>query len=138
MTEDRVQERSTPEALVFDTNALIFLLTNSPRLTAPARAAATSSESARLFSAASIYEVTFKSRLGKLPLDPSDFRRALKLGGFTVRSITEHVIYTAALFEWPNRDPWDRIIGATARHEGGQLVSADSAFDEFPGILRIW
>ena len=123
---------------MFDTNALILLLTNSPRLTAPARAASTGSEGPRLFSATSIYEVTFKSRLGKLPIDPSDFRQALRLGGFAVRSITEHVIYTAATLEWSNRDPWDRIIGATARHEGGRLVSSDAAFDKLSDVARIW
>ena len=123
---------------MFDTNALILLLTNSPRLTAPARAASTDSEGLRLFSAASVYEVAFRSRLGKLPIDPSGSRQALRLGDFTVRSITEHVIYTAAMLEWQNRDPWDRIIGATARHEGGRLVSSDAAFDELPDVVRLW
>ena len=124
---------------MFDTNALILLLTNSPRLTARARTASTGSEGARLFSAASIYEVACKSRLGKLPpIDPCDFRQALRLGGFVARSITEHVIHAAASLDWPNRDPWDRIIGATARREGGRLVSSDRAFDELPGISGIW
>ena len=124
--------------LVFDTNALILLLTNSPRLSETARAASTRDDVARLFSAASIYEVAFKSRLGRLPIDPSGFRQALRVGGFAVRSITEHVIYTAAALDWSNRDPWDRIIGATARHEGGTLISSDRAFDELPGLSRIW
>ena len=127
-----------PRTLVFDTNALILLLTNSPRLSETARAASTRDDVARLFSAASIYEVAFKSRLGKLPIDPSGFRQALRVGGFAVRSITEHVIYTAAVLDWSNRDPWGRIIGATARHEGGTLVSSDRAFDELPGLSRIW
>ena len=127
-----------PERLTFDTNALVLLLTNSARLTEPARAAATGRERVRLFSAASVYEVAFKARLGKLPIDPTDFRRALGLGGFTARSVTEHLMYAAATLEWTNRDPWDRIIGATARHEGGRLVSSDAAFDEVPGIVRIW
>jgi len=138
MTGTVVGGGSESETLVFDTNALILLLTNSPRLTEPARTASTRIEGSRLYSAASIYEVAFKFRLGKLPIDPSDFRQALRLGGFAVRSITEHVIYTAAMLDWSNRDPWDRIIGATARHEGGSLVSSDAAFDELPGISRIW
>ena len=127
-----------PQTLVFDTNALLLLLTDSPRLTEPARAASTRHEAARLASAASIYEVAFKARLGRLPIDPSGFRQALRLGGFEIRSITEHVIFTAATLDWPNRDPWDRIVGATARHEGGRLVSSDGAFDGLPGIVRIW
>ena len=138
MTTVAADGEEKSKALVFDTNALIFLLTNSSRLTAPARTAATRDDVARLFSAASIYEVALKSRLGKLPIDPSGFRQALRVGGFAVRSITEHVIYTAAMLDWPNRDPWDRIIGATARHEGGCLVSSDRAFDELPGISRLW
>ena len=126
------------ETLVFDTNALLLLLTDSPRLTEPARAASTRDDAMRVVSGASIYEVAFKARLGKLPIDSSGFRQALRLGGFEVRAITEHVIYTAATLGWPNRDPWDRIIGATARHEGGRLVSADRAFDELPDVVRIW
>ena len=138
MTEAVTGRGSESGSLVFDTNALILLLTNSPRLTTPARMTSTSREETRLYSAASIYEVTFKSRLGKLPIDPSDFRQALRLGGFASRSITEHVIHAAAMLDWPNRDPWDRIIAATAKREGGRLVSSDVAFDELPGIARIW
>lgn len=138
MTDAAVGEESDARTLVFDTNALILLLTDSPRLTEPARAASTRNDVARLYSAASIYEAAFKSRLGKLPIDPSDFRRALGLGGFAPRSITEHVIHAAAVLDWSNRDPWDRIIAATARHEGGRLVSSDGAFDELPDISRIW
>lgn len=136
MSKAGIDDAST--AAVFDTNALVFLLTDSPRLTAPARASATDEGAMRLYSVASVYEVAFKARLGKLPIDPSGFRRALVAGGFTSRSITERVIFAAATLDWANRDPWDRIIGATAMCEGGRLVSSDGAFDALPGIERIW
>lgn len=123
---------------MFDTNALIFLLVDSPRLTAAARQAALTNERARWVSAASIYEVTLKSRRGRLSVDPRVFRHALRAGGFQVRPVTEQVMYLAASLDWSNRDPWDRIIGATATVAGGALVSSDRAFDDLPAIPRIW
>ena len=124
--------------LVFDTNALVFLVVDSPRLTEAARRALAETGRDRWVSAASVYEIAFKARLGKLSIDPMRFRESLRLGGFDVRPITEHVIYAAATLEWSNRDPWDRIIGATARQAGRRLVSSDEAFDELEGIERIW
>ena len=106
--------------------------------TASARTTAADEREPRLYSVASIHEVAFRARLGKLPIDPSGFRRALRAGGFTARSITENVILAAATLDWTNRDPWDRIIGATALREGARLVSSDSAFDELSGIERVW
>ena len=88
-------------------------------------------------SAVSVYEIAFEARLGKLSIDPMRFRESLRLGG-DVRPITEHVICAAATLEWSDRDPWDRIVGATARQAGRRLVSSDEAFDELEGIERIW
>jgi len=48
----------------------------------------------------------------------------------------------ASTLEWPHRDPFDRIIGATAITAGLTLISADTVFDgltnqpKWPG--RIW
>ena len=123
---------------VFDTNALVLLLTDSPRLSDAAREAALVTVRERWVSAASIYEVTFKARLGKLPIDPMAFRRSLRLGGFEVRAVTEHVMCEAATLDWSNRDPWDRIIGATARQSSARLISSDRAFDDVEGVERIW
>jgi PIN domain nuclease of toxin-antitoxin system len=36
-----------------------------------------------------------------------------------------------------HKDPFDRLIGATALVEGLTLVSADSAFDAY-GVARLW
>ena len=132
----RMPETAGP--LVFDTNVLVLMVVGSPRLTRAARDALEDGGPARWASAASIYEVTFKSRLGKLPIDPDGFRQALRLGGFDVRPVTEHLMHAAAMLEWTNRDPWDRIIGATARQAARRLVSSDRAFDELEGMTRIW
>jgi len=48
----------------------------------------------------------------------------------------------AAVLSWEHRDPFDRLIGATAFMEGLNLISADIVFDELAEnenwLGRIW
>jgi PIN domain nuclease of toxin-antitoxin system len=39
--------------------------------------------------------------------------------------------------DWDHRDPFDRLVAATAEITGAQLVSRDAAFDVLP-IRRVW
>ncbi|MEO1151670.1 MAG: type II toxin-antitoxin system VapC family toxin [Pseudomonadota bacterium] len=123
---------------VIDTNALIFAFANSRRLTKPAAAALGDHGAVRVVSAASIYEITWKHRLGKLALDPADVRRGLRASGLEVRSTTEAVMYRAASLDWDHRDPWDRMIAAQAIDLEALLVSSDNDFDALEQIDRIW
>jgi PIN domain nuclease of toxin-antitoxin system len=42
----------------------------------------------------------------------------------------------AASMVWKHRDPFDRIIAATAITRGLTLVSADAAFNELTGVVK--
>ena len=45
----------------------------------------------------------------------------------------------AATLDWTERDPWDRIVAATALDAAeGRVVTRDRAFDALPAIERIW
>ena len=56
--------------------------------------------------------------------------------------VTAAISIAAATFDWPHRDPFDRLICATAIIEGLTLISADGAFDmpeidnALPGRVR--
>jgi len=43
---------------------------------------------------------------------------------------------------WTHRDPFDRILAASAMHDDLELISADSIFDEIPAEIgwlhRLW
>jgi PIN domain nuclease of toxin-antitoxin system len=50
---------------------------------------------------------------------------------------TEHALLGGGL-EWINRDPFDRVIAATAMVEGLPLVTDDGAFASLNGIRTFW
>ncbi len=65
------------------------------------------------------------------------FRGAIDENGF--RHLPIEPRHTAALTTLPyhHRDPFDRLIAATALAESLAIVSADPAFDAY-GVTRLW
>ena len=91
-----------------------------------------------LFSAASIWEVTIKSGLGRpdFKADPHLLRRGLLDNGYIDLPISsEHAVMVGTL---PNlhRDPFDRILIAQAVVEGVTLLTSDAIVAAYPGPIR--
>ena len=126
--------------LLLDTHALLWALSDSPRLSARARSAIGDSANERIISAASAFEITTKHRLGKLPeaavLLP-DFEAALAPFAFTLLSITTAHAARAGALPFAHGDPFDRLLIAQAQHEVIALVSNEKLFDGF-GVERVW
>ncbi len=126
------------QATLLDTHAFVWARFGSPRLTPRAHEAII--ESAAVYiSAASIFEIAQKARIGKWPeivqLLP-DLARMHEEAGGRVASIDAAVALTAGQLIWDHRDPFDRLIAATALERKLALVSADAAFDMV--VTRIW
>ena len=91
-------------------------------------------------SAALVWEIATKSRLGKLTgvediaARPSYHVSELAMVGLP---ITLNHASRAGLFEAEHRDPFDRILAAQSQLENLALVSADVALNTF-GIQRLW
>ncbi len=62
--------------------------------------------------------------------------------GANVAELTPEMCLLAALTVWPHRDPFDRMLAATASILGLPLVSMDGEFDRLGQynrpIRRIW
>lgn len=93
----------------------------------------------------SFYEIAQKARLGKWPtIEPvvADLPRALERQGGKILDINTGISLRAGLFDWDHRDPFDRMLAATALEMDLPLMSADIAFYEladrqaWPG--RVW
>lgn len=109
--------------LLLDTQVALWWLIGAKRLTAASRRRIASA--ACVVSVASVWEVAIKYRLGKLPVAPAQFRDGMARAGATILAIQdEHAIVSAEL-RLDHSDPFDRLLLATARVEGLQLVTSD-------------
>ena len=117
--------------LLLDTHALLWWLTDNPRLSDAAQAAIANPENDIVVSACIGYEIAYKQRLGRLPALPESLPRRLRRERIDVLTITvEHAIAAAAL-PGPHRDPWDRIMMAQALAEGCCVITIDQVFSDY-------
>lgn len=123
---------------LLDTNAIVIGFSGSARLSERARDAIEDRTAERLVSAASVYEIAWKHRIGKLDFTPEMIRAGVHASGLVMRAATDSVMEAAATLAWDHRDPWDRIIAAQAIHDGATIISTDAAFDALRGIERVW
>ena len=117
--------------LLLDTDALLWWLTDSPRLSYAAEAAISNTDDEVFLSACIGYEIAYRQRLGLLPPFPESLSGRLGREQMGVLPITlDHAIAAASLPE-PHRDPWDRIMMAQALAEGCRVVTLDKVFSDY-------
>lgn len=130
--------------VLLDTHVWAWSLTSDKRLSSRALEVIETADTVSI-SAISLYEIGQKVRLGKWPeMVPYHFELAdlAMLQGSRVLALSAKASLAASILDWQHRDPFDRIIGATALVEGLTLISADVVFDElsqfdnWPG--RVW
>lgn len=119
-----------------DTNVIIFAAFEPSKV--PQAARTMLAREGGLASAASLYENSWKHRLGKLALSAENTQQLLFESNVEVQSVSADIMIAATQVDWDNRDPWDRIIAAQALSLDVPLISADSAFDDVPGLERVW
>jgi PIN domain nuclease of toxin-antitoxin system len=126
--------------LLLDTHAFLWWLAGDKRLPAPIRDAI-DPDRARVFaSAASVWEIATKVRLGKLPgaaAIATDIPSVISREGFQPLSVTVEHAQRAGGLPGPINDPFDRMLIAQAMLENLHLVSIEHAFEAY-GVLRLW
>ena len=81
----------------------------------------------------SLYEIRQKVRLGKWPemeRHSSVLIDLLDRQGVASIPVDADISQLAGVLDWQHRDPFDRLIAATAIHLEVRLVSADEIFDQ--------
>ena len=106
-------------------------------LSAPARAAIADENNTVFVSAASIWEIATKARLGKLPAIAADLESAAADQGFIGLPISLRHGQLAGAFPGPHRDPFDRMLMAQSILDHLVLVSNERPFDAY-GVGRLW
>ena len=114
--------------LLLDTHVWLWWNTEPERLAANARRQIGDVRNEVFLSAASVWEMAVKRRLGKLPLPESvGSYVARRLAADDVRPLPVGVDHAAAVetLEFLHRDPFDRLLIVQARHEGLRLLTID-------------
>jgi PIN domain nuclease of toxin-antitoxin system len=119
--------------ILLDTHILLWALSDDPKLSAKARKLI--ENAAEIYvSAATFWELAIKAGLGKLNVNLDEIREYCLESGYVELPITsEHAIAVKDL-EHHHRDPFDRLIIATAIIEPMKLVTADPIVAKYTSL----
>jgi PIN domain nuclease of toxin-antitoxin system len=122
--------------LLLDTHVFLWSVTGSRQLKAETRAYLASAEAVYV-SAASIWEIAIKSRLGKIDGDPQALAGAIAASGF--QDLPVGAAHAAAVARLPmhHTDPFDRLLLAQAFTEPLRLVTADRTLAAYGAAVEV-
>lgn len=117
--------------VLLDTHVFAWPQTQPHRLTSNTQNAIADADLVWV-SAVSFFEIAQKARLGKWPeiaplLDQLPTLPAQQ--GGLVAALDAEIALAAGALVWSHRDPFDRLIAATAIRNRMTLISADAVFD---------
>ncbi|MBX9700173.1 MAG: type II toxin-antitoxin system VapC family toxin [Acetobacteraceae bacterium] len=94
-----------------------------------------------LVSAITIWEITRKAALGKLPpmteQGPDALADFLRRMGHRLIPLTAEAAELSNRLPWHHADPMDRMLIATAMMEGATIISSDRIFAAY-GVPLVW
>ena len=125
-------------SVLLDTHAWAWSLAGDNRLSPRALAAIDEADTV-FVSPITFFEIAQKVRLGKWPemvtfID--QLPSLLQAQGGVVAAFGPSTCLEAGMMDWAHRDPFDRLLAATARQSNHHLVSADVVFDGI--VTRVW
>lgn len=121
--------------MLLDTHIFLWWLFNDRKLPVNIREHIQDIDNVVYVSAASVWEISTKYRLGKLP-DASevakDVPKWVLQAGFQPLSVTLEHAQLAGSWDVSHRDPFDRMLAAQAKLEQIPLATVDVAMSQFP------
>ena len=124
--------------LLLDTHALIWLFQGNRRISEALLEQIHKADSLAI-SVASLWEIAIKKSIGKLDLEDSvsEYEQICRRGGIAILPISVDAL--EGIQQLPNihRDPFDRLLIATAVEEGMALVTNDEKIRRYD-IQTVW
>jgi PIN domain nuclease of toxin-antitoxin system len=127
---------------LLDTHALIWFQENNPKVPEVIMKSIQEKSNTILFSQVSLFEISIKQKINKLPafyVTVEDVYQQAINDGFTFLEIKNQHIYNynkVPLIE-DHRDPFDRLLIATAMEENAIILSADEKFNFYAGLVNV-
>jgi PIN domain nuclease of toxin-antitoxin system len=125
--------------LLLDTHVLLWALGEPARLDARTRALLEDPTHEVLFSAASIWEIAIKARLGRadFAVRPEEIARAARDTGFTELPVRADAAAQVVDLPLHHRDPFDRLLVAQAIVEPMRLYTADPLLPPYSELVTL-
>jgi PIN domain nuclease of toxin-antitoxin system len=124
--------------LLLDTQLLLWAAGQPERLSKVARKLLNDPRNELVFSAASLWEVSIKSSLGRedFRVEPRLLRRGLLDNGYVELPVTSQHAVSIDNLPPLHKDPFDRLLLSQAFSEGITLLTTDSTLAQYPGPVR--
>jgi len=122
--------------LLLDTHVFLWAVAGSPLLKPATRRALKSADQV-FVSAASIWEIAIKSRLGKIDADPDELAQAIETSGFFELHIKASHAAGVARLKLHHGDPFDHLLIAQAIAEPLRLLTADAALVQYSDVVML-
>ena len=126
--------------LLVDTHVLIWILNDSSELKSHHYEMMEDADNTIFFSAASIFEMMTKARIGKLILPPDFSNDILKIYrdfSYVQLAITAEHANVAGKLVSEHKDPWDHMLAAQSIVEDMSVMTVDSRIAEM-GARVVW
>ena len=123
--------------MLLDTHVFLRWDQQDQALNPPARKAIEDAQNNIFISAASVWEIAMKRRLGKLAFQGSA-SAAIGANGFHPLPILAADAEEAGELAWDHKDPFDRLLVAQAMRLGFTFVTADKSIRAFGGVAQLW
>jgi PIN domain nuclease of toxin-antitoxin system len=127
--------------LLLDTHALLWFVEGENKLSYISRTFIEDPDNQLFVSMASFFELGIKLKINKISMSKSlqDVYRQTLIEKITILPISEKHIFEYLNFSFAedHRDPFDRIIVATAAYEKLDIISIDEKIKQYNGIINV-
>ena len=127
---------------LLDTHILIWFQEDNSKIPKPVMQLLQDRENQVFFSQISLFEIAIKQTIGKLPLFTASitevYEQALRDDFIFLPIQNKHIeAYSNVPLLENHRDPFDRILIATAHAEGLTMITGDNNFSLYPDLIGL-
>jgi PIN domain nuclease of toxin-antitoxin system len=122
--------------LLLDTHIFLWAVAGSALLK-PATRRLIEDADETYVSAASVWEIAIKARLGKIRADPHALAKAIDASGFLELPVSAAHAAGVAQLEVHHNDPFDRLLIAQALAEPLKLVTGDPVLARYSDLVLL-
>jgi PIN domain nuclease of toxin-antitoxin system len=122
--------------LLLDTHIFLWAVAGSPLLKPAVRRLIEDADEVYV-SAASLWEVAIKARLGKIEADAQELAAAIDASGFLELPVSAAHAVGVARLDLHHNDPFDRLLVAQALAEPLKLLTTDAVLAKYSNVVLL-